>query len=164
MNSAPAATSWESRGTSCQPKPRWVRGHQIFAALTQGLIFSFQCMGVRSGPERMRRCKNGPIFPSVCCGVLRRPLHSPGISRLRNTPTLCGLSMMPPESEVGLSGLMSIDHRFLAQTMRDMRPWIRKSLSEHDPARHHGIALALSRFTTTTSMSASALSARGLAS
>jgi hypothetical protein len=51
-------------------------------------------------------------------------------------------SMMPPESEVGLSGLMSIDHRFLAQTMRDMRPAL-KSLSEQDPARHHGIASAL---------------------
>jgi hypothetical protein len=143
VNSAPAATSWESRGTSCQPKPRWVRGHQIFAALTQGLIFSFQCMGraLRAGKDEEVQ-KWADLSISLLRGSAAAFAFT-GDFPVEEYANTVRPSMMPPESEVGLSGLMSIDHRFLAQTMRDMRPAL-KSLSEHDPARHHGIASALS--------------------
>jgi hypothetical protein len=143
VNSAPATTSWESRGTSCQPKPRWVRGHQIFAALTQGLIFSFQCMGraLRAG-----KIEGVQKWADLSISLLRGSAAAfafTGDFPVEEYANTVRPSMMPPESEVGLSGLMSIDHRFLAQTIRDMRPAL-KSLSEHDPARHHGIASALS--------------------
>jgi len=142
VNSAPATTLWESEGTSCQPKPRWVRGHQIFAALTQGLIFSFQCMG-----RALRAGKNDGVqkWADLSISLLRGSAAAfafTGDFPVEEYANTVRPSMMPPESEVGLSGLMSIDHRFLAQTMRDMRPAL-KSLSEHDPARHQGIASAL---------------------
>jgi hypothetical protein len=50
--------------------------------------------------------------------------------------------MMPPASPIGLSGLMSFDHRFLIQTIRDMRPAL-KALREQEAGRHDGIAAAL---------------------
>ncbi len=142
VNSAPAATAWELPEKSCQAKPRWVRGHQIFAALTQGLIFSFQCMG-----RALRAGKNDGLqkWADLSISLLRgsgAAFAFTGDFPVAEYANTVRPSMMPPESEVGLSGLMSIDHRFLAQTMRDMRPAL-KSLSEHDPARHQGIASAL---------------------
>jgi hypothetical protein len=52
-------------------------------------------------------------------------------------------SMTPPISPIGLSGLMSVDHRYLAQTIRDMRP-VLKALADHEPDRHDRIAAAIS--------------------
>jgi hypothetical protein len=43
--------------------------------------------------------------------------------------------MMPPVSETNLSGLMSLDHRVLVQTMRDMKPAL-LSLHEQEPLLH----------------------------
>ncbi len=143
VNSAPAATTWESRGHSPQAKLRWVRGHQIFAAFTQGLIFSFQSMG-----RALRAGKNDLVrkWADLSISLLRgsgAAFELTGDFPVEEYAETVRPSMMPPVSEVGLSGLMSVDHRFLAQTMRDMRPAL-KALSEHEPARHDGIAAALS--------------------
>src|ERR1700686_2471516 len=47
-------TAWEPTSGSRQAMRRWIRGHQLFAALTQGVIFSFQSMAraLRAGKSQ----------------------------------------------------------------------------------------------------------------
>jgi hypothetical protein len=143
VNGSSTITEWESRGNYYHAKRRWIRGHQVFAALTQGLIFSFQSLG-----RALRLGKNAEVrkWADLSISLLRgsaAAFELTGDFPVEEYANTVRPSMMPPESEVGLSGLMSIDHRVLAQTMRDMRPAL-KALSEQEPARHDGIAAALS--------------------
>jgi hypothetical protein len=117
------------------PMKRWIRGHQIFATLSQGLIFSFLSMGraiklgdrvaVRRWAEISIRLLEGSGAAFVFTGDFSIEEYMAVIR-----PT-----MMPPVSETNLSGLMSLDHRVLVQTMRDMKPAL-LSLHEQEPDLH----------------------------
>jgi hypothetical protein len=132
-------TLWEWSDQSQESMVRWVRGHQLFAALTQGLIFTFQELGraLREGKsQQVRR------WSDLSSNLLRgsaAAFEFTGDFPPEDYAEVIRPSMMPPQSEVGLSGLMSIDHRFLVQAMRDMRPAL-KALHEQDQARHEELS------------------------
>jgi hypothetical protein len=134
---------WETRRSASQPMIRWVHGHQIFAALSQGLIFSFLALGraIRAGKgEQLRR------WAALSTGLLQgsgAAFLFTGDFSAEEYSDLVRPSMMPPASPISLSGLMSEDHRFLMQTIRDMRPALR-SLHEQEPVLHDGLQQAMS--------------------
>ncbi len=142
VNGTPCVTRWELGGTERNARQRWIRGHQIFAALTQGLIFSFRELGQALRAGRSREVQR---WADLCISLLRgseATFEFTGDFEAEEYASTLRPSMMPPFSEVGLSGLMSVDHRFLVQTMRDMRPAL-KSLYEHEQERHDGISREL---------------------
>lgn len=128
--------------TQAQAMGRWVRGHQVFAALTQGLILSFQSLG---GALRDGRQEDVQGWSNLAVSLL---LGSAATFRLTSDfsvelyAEVIRPSMMPPASPICLSGLMSWDHRYLVQVIRDMRPALR-SLYEREPFRHQQISQAL---------------------
>ena len=129
VNSSPHVTSFECRGHEIKVMPRWIRGHQIFAALTQGLIFSFHAMAhaLRSGNgQEMRRWADLTISLFRGSGSA---FELTGDYSAEDYTILVRPSMMPPACPIGLSGLMSFDHRFLIQTIRDMRPGLKACAS-----------------------------------
>ncbi len=142
VNVARHVTAWQF-GETCQPMRRWVRGHLVFAALTQGLIVSFRSLAqaLRAGDsEQVQRWADLSI--SLLDGSAGAFILTGDFPPEEYENTIRP-SMTPPASPVGLSGLMSADHRYLAQTMRDMRPAL-KSLAEQEPERHDRITAALS--------------------
>jgi hypothetical protein len=87
---APYVSRWETRGSASKPMTRWVHGHQVFAALSQGLIFSFLSLGraIRAGSsEQVRR------WAALSTSLLEgsgAAFYLPGILLSRNIWTLCG--------------------------------------------------------------------------
>ncbi len=142
VSSAAGVTEWQSAGETCAAMPRWVHGHQIFAALTQGLILSFRSIGqaLRAGhAEEVRRWADLSVsLLNASAGAFVFTGDFPPAEY----ENVIRPSMMPPLSKICLSGLMSADHRYMAQTMRDMRPAL-KALGELEPERHERISLAL---------------------
>jgi hypothetical protein len=142
VNGGSYVTLWECRGVQRHAMPRWIRGHQAFAALTQGLIFSFRQLGeaLRTGDSHQVR-----RWADLCVVLFRgsaATFELTGDFPVEDYANVVRPSMMPPASEVGLSGLMSVDHRYLVQLMRDMRPAL-KSLGEQEPAIHGDLAASL---------------------
>ena len=138
VGSAPIVEAWETRGSREDVLIRWLRGHQIFAALTQGLILSFKSIAnaIRSGQgQEVRR------WADLTVSLLRGSGASfvlTGDFSVKDYNDRIRPSMMPPAVPTCLSGLMSIDHRFLVQTIRDMKPAL-KGLRDQDKARHERI-------------------------
>lgn len=143
VNSATLVTDWRLSDETPHAMKRWVRGHLIFAALTQGLIVSFRALGhaLRAGNvDEVRRWSDLSI--SLLNGSAGAFIFT-GDFPPEEYENVIRPSMTPPMSAIGLSGLMSADHRFMAQIMRDMRPAL-KSLAEQEPERHDRIAAAVS--------------------
>lgn len=143
VNQSSPIDIWVSRGVIPRPMRRWVRGHQIFAALTQGLIFSFEAIGraLRSG-SREQAQRWADLSVSLLNGSAAA-FEFTGDFPAEEYQKTVRPSMAPPATEMSLSGLMSVDHRFMAQVIRDMRPAL-KSLYEHEQKRHDAISVALS--------------------
>ena len=143
LKGLPSVTTWQLRGETCNAMQRWIRGHVIFAALTQGLILSFRAMGHAFRAGNVQQIHK---WADLSISLLRASGAAfvftgdfpPGEYEGTIRP-----SMTPPISPIGLSGLMSVDHRYLAQTIRDMRP-VLKALADHEPDRHDHIAAAIS--------------------
>jgi hypothetical protein len=138
VGGTPYVNRWDSRGKSPQVMTRWIRGHQIFAALTQGLIFSFQSMGhaIRAGDgENVRKWADLSISLLRGSGAAFVLTGDFSVEEYNSTVRP---SMMPPATPFCLSGLMSADHRTLVQTMKDMKPAL-KSLHQTDKSRHDAI-------------------------
>jgi hypothetical protein len=140
--SEPYVSIWEVGPSECDSVSRWVRGHQVFAVLTQGLIYCFRALqqAIRAGNHCALQ-----TYADLCIALLRASAAAfelTGDIPVEDYEEVIRPSMMPPQAPVSLSGLMSADHRFLAQTMRDMRPAL-KSLHEQEPARHDSISAAL---------------------
>ena len=135
VNSSRVVDAWETTGQETVAIRRWIVGHHTFAVLTQGLIFSFRCMG-----KAMREGKNEEVrrWADLSISLLRgsgAAFEFTGDFPEADYNNIIRPSMMPPATPLCLSGLMSADHRFLAQTMRDMRP-VFKALAEREPERH----------------------------
>ena len=89
-------------------------------SLTQGLDSRFRSSDRRCAPGKQKRCRSGPTFGQPSDGSAAAFVFT-GDFPPESTRTIRP-SMTPPHSRIGLSGLMSADHRYMAQTMRDMRP------------------------------------------
>ena len=136
-------TLWHSTAESCDAMQRWVHGHLAFAVLSQGLTFSFRSMG---DAFRLGRTEAVQKWADLSISLL----DASGASFVFTGDFPAGEyentirpSMTPPSTPICLSGLMSADHRLMAQTIRDMRP-VLKSIADHEPERHERIAQAMS--------------------
>jgi hypothetical protein len=113
---------------------RWIRGHQVFAVLTQGLIFALRAMAraIRAG-DTTAACRWADTSASLMRGSAAAFVFAGDFDATVYTEVIRP-SMAPPIARVALSGVMSADHRCLMDTLRDMRPAL-KSLGEIDAAR-----------------------------
>lgn len=127
--------TWEPVREPRQAMCRWIRGHQLFAALTQGLIFSFKSMArtLRAGKsQEVRRWADLSISLFRGSGAA---LQFTGDVPVEDYNNIVRPSMSPPASPICLSGLMSADHRYLVKIIQDMRPAL-KAFREQDQTRH----------------------------
>ncbi len=122
---------------------RWVRGHQIFAALSQGLIFTLAAL------EQAERDDDAGTV-SLTAGLVIELLHA-SATALELTGDFPAarynasirISMDTPYFPAGFSGVLSRDHRQLVGRMKMMRPAI-EAFERRDPGLHARIGVALS--------------------
>ena len=123
---------------------RWIRGHQLFAVLTQGLIMASHALAAA-----LRADDTAAIHAHVdlCLSLFRG-----SSAALRFTSHFSEDAynaavrprMMPPRAPLPLSGLMSSDHRALVRTMRDMKPAF-LALRDREPAGYQRLHDALAQ-------------------
>lgn len=135
-------TQWDGAQAPVAAMTRWVRGHQIFAALTQGLVFTFQSLGRATRAGNSRDVEKWADLSILLLRGSACAFEFTGDFPAEDYEKLIRRKMSPPESEVCLSGLMSVDHRFLVQTIRDVQPALR-ALSEREPGRHGALSAAM---------------------
>jgi hypothetical protein len=131
---------WPVTGDSPVSMRRWVRGHQVFTVLTQGLVLAVDEVAAAfesasAAPQESSRLLNAVdrlvILMRGSAGALRLTGDfSPEEYETKIRPT-----MVPPHVPEGFSGLLSSDHRALISRLRRLRPlWDRLSLEA--PAIH----------------------------
>ena len=137
-----SVTEWTSTGIERVPLARWVRGHQVFVAMTQGLVFAFRAMAaaVKAG-ETADVARWADLAISLLDGSTATFEFTGDFSTDEYTD-LVRPSMMPPHTQFCLSGMMSVDHRYFVTVVRDMKPAL-KALHALDADRHARIAGAL---------------------
>jgi hypothetical protein len=101
---------------------RWIRGHQVFLVITQGLIIACHQLGaalaaarrdvVDQAFERTAELLNGAAFAFRFTGDFAIADYE-GVVRP---------SMMPPVAPAGMSGLLSSDHAHLVKLMSTLKP------------------------------------------
>jgi len=104
------------------PMHRWVIGHQIFAALTQGIIFSLQdfeaAMRDRDEERARQALKLCADLMLASASAFRFTADFPPAAYA----DVVRPSMMGQEVGEGFSGLLSVDHRRLVATLVRIRP------------------------------------------
>ncbi len=139
---APRVRQWKSRAGHVHSMQRWIRGHQIFAALTQGLIAAF--VELRSG---LRKMDEATIAKSVDLAELLLRASAVSLEFTGDFPPqdytdIIRPSMTPPLVPETFSGLLSVDHRFFVQLMREMKPAL-DALALYPAGYHERIASAV---------------------
>jgi len=135
---APVGTS------SCEPALRWVIGHQIFAALTQGLVMALQAF------EAAMVAGDDVSVDSALALAADLLLASAASFRFAcDFPPAAyedeiRPSMMPPHVGEGFSGLLSDDHRALVQVMTRLRPLMAEAAARF-AAAHQRLTAAFQR-------------------
>jgi hypothetical protein len=107
---------------SVDPERRWILGHQLFAALTQGLV-----LAMRAFESAMQDCDDAAAATSLS---LAGDLLLASASAFRFTADfspeiyrdVIRPSMAPPQMRRGFSGLLSSDHKYLVAVMTRSRP------------------------------------------
>jgi hypothetical protein len=104
------------------PMHRWMLGHQVFAALTQGIIFALQAFedAMRSLDERraghaLRLCAD-LLTGSATAFRFTADFGAAAYAEVVRP------SMMGPQLGEGFSGLLSVDHRRLVTVLNRARP------------------------------------------
>ncbi|CAN1549545.1 hypothetical protein MCEMSEM23_02116 [Rhabdaerophilaceae bacterium] len=100
---------------------RWLRGHHIFAALTQGLVFGMR--NIQSAYDQLDHV--ALIQNAELCTVLltasARSFELTGDFPEGAYKESIRYAMEPPYQPVGFSGLLSLDHRELVSQMRSAK-------------------------------------------
>jgi hypothetical protein len=110
-----------------EPMRRWVQGHQIFAALTQGIVFALQ-----SFEGALQASTTEPCFDESCAHAALRvatALLRASAATFRFTANFSARayseivrpSMMADQLGDGFSGLLSADHRQLVVQLARVR-------------------------------------------
>ncbi len=143
-NAIPAArvSHWRSSAFEHNSMRRWIRGHQIFAALTQGLIAALRELAAGLLNEDDLLVGNAVDLAVVLLRASGAALEFTGDLPAGDYCNLIRPSMMPPQATESLSGLLSVDHRYLVQLLREMKPLL-DSLQGQNPSHHQRIADAL---------------------
>ena len=104
------------------PMQRWMLGHQVFAALTQGIIFALQSFEeAMRGPDERRA---GPAL-QLCADLLTGSATAFRFTADFGAAAYADVvrpSMMGPQLGEGFSGLLSIDHRRMVTVLGRVRP------------------------------------------
>lgn len=137
-----SVTEWTSTGTQRAPLDRWVRGHQIFVVLTQGLVFAFRAMAAALKANETDDVSRWADLAASLLDGSQATFQFTGEFSTEEYNDLVRPSMMPPHTPFCLSGMMSVDHRYFVTTVRDMKPAL-KALHTQDSDRHVRIAAAL---------------------
>jgi hypothetical protein len=128
--------------TAVDPMRRWVLGHQVFATLTQGIIFALQDfeIAVRApDPARAREALKLAADLLMASASAFRFTGDFAPSAYRD---LVRPSMMPPRAGEGFSGLLSIDHRQLVAMLVRTRPLMTETVVRFAP-EHQRLTMAL---------------------
>jgi hypothetical protein len=124
------------------PMRRWVLGHQIFATLTQGIIFALQEFEIAARapePEPARAALKLATDLLMASATAFRFTGDFAPAAYRD---LVRPSMMPPREGEGFSGLLSIDHRQLVAMLVRTRPLMGETAVRFAP-EHQRLADAL---------------------
>jgi len=138
----PRISHWKSQGIVSHSMTRWIRGHQIFAALTQGLTAVF-----RDLRAALRHADHQRIAQAADLAVLLLHGSAASLEFTGDFPStdyteIIRPSMTPPLVPDTFSGLLSIDHRFFIQLLREMKPLL-DSMADSPEGHHQRIAAAV---------------------
>lgn len=140
---------------------RWLRGHQVFAVLTQGLIDALERLSaavwaavaapgtsapatqisaeLASADLARANSRVVALLDAACTALEFTGDFAPGDYQAVIRP-----SMMPPHLPASFSGLLSADHRVFIAKLRGMVPEL-EALRLAQPAAHQAIQAALGR-------------------
>jgi hypothetical protein len=121
---------------------RWMRGHQIFTALSQGLIVAVKALEAATTAQDIAARAGAADLMATAMEACGRALEFTGDFRVEVYEELIRPSMSPPHQPEGFSGLLSSDHRELVFRLKAARPAIDRLRAE-DPERHTKVVDAL---------------------
>jgi hypothetical protein len=121
---------------------RWMRGHQIFTALSQGLIVGVNALQAATAAQDTPARDAAADLMATAMEACGRALEFTGDFRVEAYEDLIRASMSPPNQPEGFSGLLSVDHRELVFRLKAARPAIDRLRAE-DPDRHAKVVDAL---------------------
>jgi len=121
---------------------RWMRGHQIFTALSQGLIVGVNALQAATAAQDTPARDAAADLIATAMEACGRTLEFTGDFRVEAYEDLIRASMSPPNQPEGFSGLLSVDHRELVFRLKAARPAIDRLRAE-DPDRHARMVDAL---------------------
>lgn len=134
-----AAQVWTSTGAEREALVRWVRGHQVFVVITQGLVVAMRALAAAvKADDRAEVTRWTDLVVSLLDGT-RAAFEFTGDFSVDEYTDRIRPSMMPPYTPFCLSGMMSVDHRHFVALVRDMKPAL-KALHASDPDGHTRIA------------------------
>jgi hypothetical protein len=129
---------------SFNPIHRWRLGHQIFATLTHGLIFSLQVFETASNETDARQARKALLLSAdllmASAGAFRFTTDFPS-EAYRD---VVRPSMMAPNVSDGFSGLLSVDHRHLIAVLTRLRP-LMSAAAVRFAAEHARLTAALNQ-------------------
>ena len=130
--------------SNCDPMTRWIIGHQIFAALTQGLIMALQGFetAIVIGDSTSVRAALGLAANLLAASAMAFRFACDFPSEAYRD--VVRPSMMPPHIREGFSGLLSDDHRALVKVLTRLRPLMAAAEIQF-PAAHARLTRALQR-------------------
>lgn len=121
---------------------RWIRGHQIFAALSQGMIFALNAMEQADLGGDTARMGEAAGLSATLLSASAVSLELTGDFPEAYYREVVRVGMESPFLPRGFSGLLSGDHRHLVGQMKRLRPTIDR-LRERQPEKHARIYEAL---------------------
>lgn len=114
---------------------RWIRGHQIFAALSQGMIFALTEMESADHAGDAKAVGDAAGLMADLLGASAVSLELTGDFSEAYYRDVVRVGMESPFLPRGFSGLLSGDHRHLVTQMKMLRPVIER-LEARQPGRH----------------------------
>ncbi len=121
---------------------RWIRGHQIFTGLSQGLIFAVNALVEADNADDVTARSHAAHLIAVVMDASGHALEFTGDFAVQVYDELIRKNMTPPYQPEGFSGLLSADHRELVFRLRAAKPVLDR-LGRDDPTRHRRIIDAL---------------------
>jgi hypothetical protein len=134
--------SWTAASAEYRSARRWIRGHQIFAALTQGLIVAFADLRSALAADDAAAVESAVTFVETMLAGSAAALEFTGDMPPADYAGLIRPQMKPPFVPETFSGLLSSDHRFLIGFLRQIKPFL-DMLQQRNPAGHARIKDAL---------------------
>jgi hypothetical protein len=121
---------------------RWIHGHQVFAALTQALIFAFEAIDTAGAAGNDAALMEAADLAAITLRACAASLRFTGDFPAEVYEDLIRISMGSPFQPDGFSGLLSSDHRHLVRRMKLTKSSL-DALRERDASAYERIAAEL---------------------